>query len=161
MAPNKKFEEEVEREPVHMCHGQDGESGVARSEVEHFVCKEHVGPDGAVGQHDAFASSCGATGVTEQGKVFGMLTEVIHIGRLEVIEGFHVDAVRLVFHGEVGDVEDACLQPVGVFLTTDDEHGLGVIVDVLNLLDVELGEDGHHDCSIGEGCVEVINGVKK
>ena len=83
-----------------------------------------------------------------------MLTEVIHIGRLEVIEGFHVDAVRLVFHGEVGDVEDACLQPVGVFLTTDDEHGLGVIVDVLNLLDVELGEDGHHDCSIGEGCVE-------
>ena len=97
-----------------------------------------VGPDGAVRQHDSLAPSCRTTCVAEQGKIVGLLMEVVHIFRLEIGEGIHVNAIRMVRHGEIDNAKDACLEPFDVFLATDDEGGFRVVVDILNLFDVEL-----------------------
>ena len=169
VASDAELEEEVEGETVHVCHGEDGEGWVAGAEVEHFVSELHVGPHGSVGEHDALAVSGGAAGVAEQCEVVGSLAEVMDVAGLQVLEGLHVDgegkavaglALRiviacrigsgLVFHREVGEVEDSGVESVGILLSADHEHGLGVVVDVLYLLDVELGEDGHDDGAVGE-----------
>ncbi len=154
VASDEELEQEVEGESVHVGHGQHGQCLVAGMEVEGFVGEVHVGPDGAVGQHDAFAPACGAAGVAEQGQVVGLLAEVLDLGWLQVGIGAHVDGERLVFHGEVADVEHARLELVGVFVAANDELGLGMVVDVLNLLDAEVGKDGYDDGAVAECCVE-------
>ena len=139
VAADGEREEEVVGKSVEMGQRKNGERVVAWHEVEHFVGKMAVGPDGAVRQHHAFASACGAAGVAEQGKVIGLLAEVADIGGLEVGKGRHVDSKGLIFYSEVGNVQDACFEFFGVFLATNNERGLGMVVDVLNLLDAELG----------------------
>ena len=53
-----------------------------------------------------------------------------------------------------GVMEDARLESLDVFLSADEERGLGVLIDVLNLFYIKLRQDGYHDSTIAESSKE-------
>ena len=65
MAADGEGEKEVVGKAVEVRQRQDGQCVVARHEVKHLIGKVTVGPDGAVGEHHAFAPARGTAGVTE------------------------------------------------------------------------------------------------
>ena len=165
--------DELEGHAVHVCHGEHGENLVAGFHIltQHAYGEVVVAPKCAEGNHDAFGVGGGAAGVVQDGQFVGRVAIVVDVVRAEIHGEFlaeeTVEVLAGVFHffgapNEqfellVGVAEDALEagHAVGIELRPHlvahkEELSLGVVHDVVNLLGVELVEDGHCNGSVGE-----------
>ena len=173
MASVKEFEDELEGHAVHVGHGEDGErvgTGLDMVASDDRHRKLIVAPEGTVGNHHTLGEARGARGVVDEGQFVGALLGVVADVLLAEILGELV-AVHLVevlarvrefigtrdHQGIVGDVDDAFqgghlgrVDGGSHHVAHEEQFGLGVVHDVVNLVGGELVEDRHGYGSVGE-----------
>ncbi len=173
MTAPDELEDELERHAIHVSHWQDADNRVAALEfLAQYVAREiDIAPEGTVGNHHTLGESRGTAGVVDQRQFFGTLLDVIADMFLTEIFGI-LDAKQFVevftgigeFVGTrhhqrvVGDVDDTLQSRHlrGVDLCSHDiaheeQFGIAVVHDVVNLVGHELMQDGHSHGTIGEG----------
>ena len=75
--------EELEHQPVHMCHRQHRDHGVFRRGRDVPLAEIDIGAQSLVGKHDSLWSACGAGGVVDYREVVPVVHRKYHILRCE------------------------------------------------------------------------------
>ena len=168
----EKLEDKLKRHAVHVGHGQDADDVVAALKrlAQHVEGEVDVAPQRPVGQHHALGAPGGAAGVVDEGQLLGaLLAVVVDVLLAEVFRILLAKHLVEVFAGVgellgaadheriVGDVDDALqsrhLRGVdlrGRHVADEEELGVAVVDDVVDLVGRELVEDGHGHRAIGE-----------
>ena len=179
MTAVEELEDELEGHAVHVGHGQHGYDLVAGLDglAQHVAGEVVVRPEGAVGDHHALREARGAAGVVDDSQFVGILLDVIvHMFLAEVLGEFLAVELVEVLAG-VGELVSAThhQRVVGIVNDTfegghrhrvdngghvvahEQQAGLGVVHDVMDLLGIELVQDGNGDGAVGE-CRQEGNG---
>ena len=164
-----ELEDELECHAVHVGHGEHGEHTVAGLHIlaNGINSEVYVAPKGAVGYHHSLAVACGSAGVVDDGEFFCLVLVVHHIFRTEGVgvslakEFVQVLACLYKVFGLavqnliVVDANDAIEGRHGIrtevcpfALANEEELALAVVHNVMNLVGVELVEDGHCHCAV-------------
>ena len=162
---------QFEHQTVHMGGREHG---------HHFRCAGHlglgeigevdIGVERPVGQHDAFGEAGSAGCIIDQGQLLGAVLIVIDVLRLEAFGVFLVESLGDILSDcrkgfaagiEVGEVvhQDHDLQtghlglaePLPFSLADEEDLGLGVIHEVMDVAGLEFVQDGHRNGAVGKG----------
>ena len=171
MAADSQRCEHVEGAAVGMGQRQEGQAPRALEVQPRVDAIDDVAAQVVAGEHDALAEARGAAGVVQ-------LHELVagHVGIVDVVA---IEAALVFLFEEVGQVIDdlahrlarllgqqlAAVERDGranaleLFeverlpdgLAREQQYGLAVVDDVLGVGGVELLQDGHDDCTVGDG----------
>ena len=173
VAAGEKLEDELEGHAVHVGHGEDADDGVTGMDLgsEDVAGEVGIAPHGAVGQHHALGVAGGAAGIVDEGKLVGALLAIVgHMLASEVLGVLAAEHLVEVLSGigetvgarehkrVVGDVDDAlegghagAVYLGGHHVADEEELGLAVVDDVVDLVGGELVQDGHGHGTVGDG----------
>ena len=172
--PGCKAIEKVVNHAEHMPQRQHGDDSIAGIHAQHLAAIIHIAPQAAVGQHDAFGVARGTRGVIDDRQFVGrslapvmdvLGAEILGVAGavtgIAVLEGFHQRIIAADHRGEVFQQDDTfevghdCLvQGFPGTCTYEEQFGFGVIDDMMDVVRLELMEDGDDDCAVCHGCQE-------
>ena len=169
VATHGEFIEELEGKSVHVRHGQHGDQLVAGFQRQYLEGEGGVRPQASVGQHHAFGVAGGAGGVVDDRQFVGLVFVIADVLLAEVFGIFLAEHFVEVFagilqlfaarhqDGEVRHHHDAFQQGHRAFVEVfphlvahKEQFGFGVVHDVVDVVCLELVEDGHDDCAVGQ-----------
>ena len=178
VATHRKLIQELKCKSVHVCHWQHAYQLVTGFQRQHFKGEFGVGPQAAIGEHDAFRVAGCAGGIVDDRQFFGLVFVIVDMLFAEVLGEFLAEHLIEVLagigdtfvtrheQGEVRHHENAFQQGHGAFIEVfpylvsyEKELGFGVIDDVVHIVRLELVKNGYDDRAIsqrGEECYSPV-----
>ena len=168
----QELEEELEGHTVHVGHRKHRDDRVTGLDLrsQHVAGEVVVRPQCTIGQHHAFREARCAAGVIDHSQLVGTLLHVIAyvllaevLGELLTVELVQVLAgigqlVGARHHQRVVGVVDDTLErrhrlridDGGHMVADEEQAGLRVVHDVVDLFRIKLVQDGHGDGAVGQ-----------
>ena len=85
MCPAGKLVDELESQPVHVCHGEHGYNLFSGEFPEYSEGEREVGPKTAIGEHYSFRETGGSRRVINNSKFIRIVIRVAYVFRAEAI----------------------------------------------------------------------------